>query len=78
MPNKEGRDISLPHTLNTITGGFVGGGNTGFAQKEICHPNSVIDGLSIDSEAAESDALKAKITFSKNDATNIQSHNSDP
>lgn len=74
-PTKGSDERSIHHTLSTIVGGFSKGGETSPSRKEHAHQALDVDGSPIDSEAGESEALYAKITFLKRDAIDIHPHN---
>lgn len=75
---KLGKDISIPHTLNTIAWGFSKCGIFSLAHKEQALQVQTIDASPIGSEADELESLKANITFFKKDAYEIHLYNDDP
>lgn len=76
--SKGGEDRSVRHNLNTVIEGFTRGGETSLTHKNYAHYILAFNGIPIDVEAGESEALKFRITISKKDTAKIHPHNDDP
>lgn len=68
----------MPHTVNTIVGGFAGDGETSSAHKRYaCHILNIED-LSNYVNGGEMKISRVEIAFSEKDVVNIHPYNDDP
>ena len=73
--SREGHETKTArHTLNTIAGGFAGGGETSSARKRYARTVMHVEQRMTD----ESDDNPDIVTFSKKDAAGVLAHDNDP
>lgn len=78
MSHREDEDMLVCHTLNTIAGGFAGGGETSFAHMRYVCQVMIIEGSHAKSDSDLEQIARYEITFSNKDVVGIYHHDNDP